>query len=94
MCLQFLQLLTSPSSSLACTLSTVGSGDSVNSETTSVMNRSAVHPPPGDLADPGNEPKSLASPALQADSLPLSHQGRPTHTHAGVFSGHVQTVGS
>ena len=29
-------------------------------------------PPPGDLPDPGIEP---ASPALQADSLPLSHQG-------------------
>ena len=31
-------------------------------------------PPPGDLPDPGIEP---ASPALQADSLPLSHQGSP-----------------
>ena len=29
-------------------------------------------PPPGDLPDPGIEP---GSPALQADSLPLSHQG-------------------
>ena len=28
-------------------------------------------PPPGDLPDPGVEP---GSPALQADSLPLSHQ--------------------
>ena len=31
-------------------------------------------PPPGDLPDPGIEP---ASPALQADSLPLSHRGSP-----------------
>ena len=31
-------------------------------------------PPPGDLPDPGIEP---ASPALQADSLPLSHLGSP-----------------
>ena len=31
-------------------------------------------PPPRDLLDPGIEPKS---PALQADSLPLSHQGSP-----------------
>ena len=31
-------------------------------------------PPPGDLPDPGIEPKS---PAFQADSLPLSHQGSP-----------------
>ena len=29
-------------------------------------------PPPGDLPNPGIEP---ASPALQEDSLPLSHQG-------------------
>ena len=33
-------------------------------------------PPPGGLPDPGIEPRS---PALQADSLPLSHQGRPRH---------------
>ena len=26
-------------------------------------------PPPGDLPDPGTEPASLKSPALQADSL-------------------------
>ena len=31
-------------------------------------------PSPGDLPDPGVEP---VSPALQADSLPLSHQGSP-----------------
>ena len=31
-------------------------------------------PSPGDLPEPGIEP---ASPALQADSLPLSHQGSP-----------------
>ena len=31
---------------------------------------------PGDLPDPGIEPES---PALQADSLPLSHQGSPIH---------------
>ena len=30
--------------------------------------------PPGDLPNPGIKPKS---PALQADSLPLSHQGSP-----------------
>ena len=30
-------------------------------------------PSPGNLPDPGIEPKSLASPALQADSLLLSH---------------------
>ena len=33
-------------------------------------------PPPDDLPDPGTEP---TSPALQADSLPLSHQGSPIY---------------
>ena len=32
-------------------------------------------PPLGDLPNPGIEPMSPVSPALQADSLPLSHQG-------------------
>ena len=32
-------------------------------------------PPPGDLPDPGMEPRSPASPALQVDLLLLSHQG-------------------
>ena len=31
--------------------------------------------PPGDLPDPGIKPTSPVSPALQAESLPLSHQG-------------------
>ena len=30
-----------------------------------------------DLPDPGIEPKSPVAPALQADSLPLSHVGSP-----------------
>ena len=35
-------------------------------------------PPPGDLPDPGIEPVSLAPPpALQTDSLLLSHRGSP-----------------
>ena len=33
-------------------------------------------PPPGDFSDPGTEPISPVAPALQADSLPLSLQGR------------------
>ena len=32
-------------------------------------------PSPGDLPDPGIEPISPVSPALQVDSLSLSHQG-------------------
>ena len=35
-------------------------------------------PPRGDLPDPGIEPSSPKSPALQADSLPLSHWGTPS----------------
>ena len=34
-------------------------------------------PSPEDLAGPGFEPMSLVSPALQMDSLPLSHWGSP-----------------
>ena len=33
-------------------------------------------PPPGDLPDPGLEPTSLMSPALQADSLPAEPSGK------------------
>ena len=36
-------------------------------------------PTPGDLPDPGIEPTYLASPALPADSLLLSHRGSPNH---------------
>ena len=35
-------------------------------------------PPPGGLSDPGMEPMSPAAPALQADSIPLSHWGSPS----------------
>ena len=34
-------------------------------------------PPPGDLPDTKIKPLSPESPALQADSLPLSHLGNP-----------------
>ena len=34
-------------------------------------------PPAGYLPDAGIKPMSLVSPALQADSLPLSHLGSP-----------------
>ena len=38
-------------------------------------------PSPGDLPDPGMEPRSHA---LQADSLPLSHQGSPDAYNIGT----------
>ena len=46
-------------------------------------------PSPGNLPDPGIEPES---PALQADSLPFSHQGNPViyiYTHTYVHA-HIQ----
>ena len=36
--------------------------------------------PPEDLPGPGIEPMSPLSPGLQANSLPLSHQGGPIYT--------------
>ena len=42
-------------------------------------------PPPGDLSDSGIEPMSLMSPALQADSLPLSHWGSPIYICIGFL---------
>ena len=41
-------------------------------------------PPPGDLLHPGTEPTSPVSPALQVDSLPLSHQGSPHYCIQGT----------
>ena len=41
------------------------------------------HPPPGDLPNPGIEPRS---PALQAHSLPAEPQGKPKNTGVGSLS--------
>ena len=43
----------------------------------------SLFPSPGDLPDPGIEPRS---PALQADSLPASSQGKPKNTRVGSLS--------
>ena len=40
-------------------------------------------PPPGDLPDPGIEPRS---PTLQVDSLPAEPQGKPRNTGVGSLS--------
>ena len=40
-------------------------------------------PSPGDLPNPGKEPRS---PALQADSLPAEPPGKPTNTGVGSLS--------
>ena len=37
--------------------------------------------PPGDLPDPGIKPRSPASQALQADSLPAEPPGKPQSIH-------------
>ena len=49
-------------------------------------------PPARDLPDPGIEPVALASPALQADSLPLSHQGSPIYFIHSITSICVPTL--
>ena len=46
--------------------------------------------PPGDHPDPGIELASPVSPALQADSLPLSHWGSPL----GYTTGHLNLPSS
>ena len=38
-------------------------------------------PPPRDLLDPGIQPVSPVTPALQADYLPLSHHASPVQCH-------------
>ena len=48
-------------------------------------------PPPRDLPDPGIEATSLVAPALQAGSLPLSHQQKPQEGCLGAQDGHSQT---
>ena len=45
------------------------------------LERVAMPSPPGDLPDPGIKPTSLETSVLQADSLPLSHQGNPNITY-------------
>ena len=41
--------------------------------------------PPGDLPNPKIKPTSSVAPALQADSLPLSHQGSPLYIHILIY---------
>ena len=43
-------------------------------------------PPPGDLPDPKIEPATPVFPALQADSLPVSHWGSPETLGVGSES--------
>ena len=43
-------------------------------------------PPPGDLPDPGIEPASPVSPALQDDSLPAEPSGKPCWLHEVFIS--------
>ena len=53
-------------------------------------------PPPGDLPDPGTEPESPASPALQAGSLPAEPPGKPifsvTHFTKHCIPYHISTL--
>ena len=52
-------------------------GSSVNGISQAKIVEWVPFPPPGNLTDPEITPDSLTSPALQADSLPLSHRGFP-----------------
>ena len=45
--------------------------------------RGLLCPLPGDLPDPGIEPASLVSPALQVDSLPTEPPGKPMKGRQG-----------
>ena len=38
-------------------------------------------PPPGDLPNPGTKPAHPTAPALQVDSLLVSHWGKPEKDH-------------
>ena len=56
-----------------------------------------LFPSPGDLPDPGTEPVSLSSPAVQADSLPLRHWGSPPNVqraHTIQQQKQIQTIQS
>ena len=45
--------------------------------------------PSGDIPNPGIRPMSPASPPLQANSLPLSHQGSPNIFYMDILNIHV-----
>ena len=49
-------------------------------------------PPPGDLPNPGIEPASAVVPALQADSLLLSHWGSPYKIEHTCRKGHLSYI--
>ena len=49
-------------------------------------------PPPGDLANPGIEPASPVTPALQADSLLLSHWGNSKYVLLSERSQSEKTI--
>ena len=63
------------SARLLCPWNSPGQNAEVGSQSTSV--------PPGDLPNPGIEPKS---PALQVDSLPSELPGKPKNTEVGSHS--------
>ena len=53
-------------------------------------------PPPGDLSDPGLEPVSLTSPALQVGSSPLAPSGKHLNILTGMaallYMGHISML--
>ena len=46
-----------------------------------ILDTGLPFPSPGDLSEPGIDPMSSVSSALQVDSLPSEPSGKPIHTH-------------
>ena len=46
-------------------------------------------PPPGNLPNPGNEPTSPASPAMQVDSLPAEPPRKPTMEYYSAIKNEI-----
>ena len=67
-------------------------GSSLHGDSLGKCWRGLPCPPLGDLYDPGMEPASPATPALQADSFLLSHPGRP-HCFLSVAIPHIKISG-
>ena len=67
-------------------------GSSVRGFSRQEYYRGLLCPPPGDLANPGTEPASPVTPALQADSLLLSQWGSSKYVLLSERSQSEETV--
>ena len=85
MCLQFLWLLASPSSFLACALPTLGSANSVNSETTGVMNRISKTPSSRGSCRPRKQTRVFCVSCIAGRFFTTEPPGKTPHTHWSVL---------